>query len=212
MRITTGMMKMAHRRSGFSQKGSSLLNYVGKKGAAASRLNTMNANVVSVRSARMEKGNYDRLEKSADGLTSAMSALTAKVDSGSEYVVSEAASMVEKFNETLKNLRNASGVLNQFYYQNMKDISETNKNELGEIGITVAADGSLTLNKEKLASADGEKVGKLLGSKGDFAQRASLVASRAADNAGVNAESVSSRYNSKGSIANSYLNKYNLWG
>lgn len=211
MRITTGMMKMAHRRSGSTQKGSSLLNYVGKKGAATSRLNTMNASAASVRSARMEKGNYEKLEKSADGLTSAISALTAKVDSGSENLVSEAASMVEKFNETLRNLRNASGVLNQFYHQSMKDLSETNKNELGEIGITVAADGSLTLNKEKLVSADREQVGKLLGSKGDFAQRAGLVASRAADNAGVNAESVSSRYDSRGSIASSYLNKYNFW-
>ena len=212
MRITTGMMKIAHKRSGFSQKGSSLLNYVGKKGAATSRLSAMNASAASVRSARIEKGNYEKLEKSADGLTSALSALTAKVDKGSENVVSEAASMVEKFNETLKNLKNTSGVLNQFYYQSLKDISETNKDELGEIGIMVASDGSLTLNKEKLASADGEKVGKLLGSRGDFAQRASLVASRAADNAGVNAESVSSQYNAKGSVASSYLNKYNLWG
>lgn len=213
MRITTGMLKIAHKRSGFSsQKGSSLLNYVGKKGAATSRLNTMNASAVSVRSARMEKGNYDKLEKSADGLASAVSALTAKVDSGSENVVSEAASMVEKFNETLKNLRNASGVLNQFYYQSMKDISETNRNELEEIGITVASDGSLALNKEKLASADGEKVGKLLGSKGDFAQRAGFISSRVADNAGVNAESASSRYNSRGSVANSYLNKYDFRG
>lgn len=212
MRITTGMMKMAHRRSGSTQKGSSLLNYVGKKGSAASRLNAMNASATSVRSAKIEGANYDKLERSADGLTSAVSALAAKVDSGSENLVSEAASMVEKYNETLKNLKNASGTLNQFYHQNMKDIAETNRSGLEEIGITVAADGSLTLNKEKLAAADGEKVKKLLGSRGDFAQRASLVSSRVADNAGVNADSISSRYNGKGSIANSYLNRYNFWG
>ncbi len=211
MRITTGMLKIAHRRSGFSQKGSSLLNYVGKKGAAASRLSAMNASATSVRSARMERCNYERLEKSAEGLTSAMSALTAKVDGGSGNVVSEAASVVEKFNETLRDLKNSSGVLNQFYHQSMKDVSETNKSELAEIGITVSADGSLALNKEKLAAADREKIGKLLGSKGDFAQRAGFVASRAADNAGVNAESVSSRYDSRGSIANSYMSRYHFW-
>ena len=212
MRITTGMLKIAHRRSGFSQKGSSLMNYVGKKGVGTSRMQAMNASAISVRNARIEKGSYEKLEKSADGLTSALSALTEKVDSGSENLVSEASSMVEKFNETLRSLKNSSGVLNQFYYQSMKDISEANKSELEEIGITVAADGSLALNKEKLASADGEKVGKLLGSRGDFAQRASFVASRTADNAGVNAVSVSSRYNSRGSIANSYLSKYNFFG
>lgn len=211
MRITTGMLKIAHRRSGFSQKGSSLMNYVGKKGAGTSRMQEMNASAVSIRNAKIEKGNYEKLEKSADGLTTALSALTERVDGGSENVVSEAASVVDKFNETLKNLKGASGVLNQFYHQSLKDISETNKNELAEIGITVAADGSLTLNKEKLASADAEKVAKLLGSRGDFAQRASLVASRTADNAGANAVSLSSRYNSRGSIANSYLSKYNFW-
>lgn len=212
MRITTGMLKIAHRRSGFSQKGSSLLNYVGKKGAATSRMTSMSASAASVRSARIERGNYEKLEKSADGLTNAISALTAKVDSGSENVVSEAVSMVEKFNETLRNLKNSSGVLNQFYHQSMKDIAETNKNELAEIGITVSSDGSLALNKEKLAASDGEKIGRLLGSRGDFAQRAGIVASRAADNAGVNAESAFSQYNAKGSIANSYLNRYNFRG
>ena len=197
MRITTGMLKIAHRRSGFSQKGSSLLNYVGKKGAATSRMTSMSASAASVRSARIERGNYEKLEKSADGLTNAISALTAKVDSGSENVVSEAASIP---------------FLNQFYHQSMKDIAETNKNELAEIGITVSSDGSLALNKEKLAASDGEKIGRLLGSRGDFAQRAGIVASRAADNAGVNAESASSQYNAKGSIANSYLNRYNFRG
>ncbi len=94
----------------------------------------------------------------------------------------------------------------------MKEISGTNQNELEEIGITVSADGSLSLNRERLAGADKEKVGRLLGSNGDFAKRVSYVSSRVADNAEVNAQSISNRYNSKGSIASSYLNKYNFWG
>lgn len=210
MRITTGMMNLAHRRAGLSERGNSLLTYIGKKGQNGSRLNALNA--TNTRAARMERGSYEKLEKSADGLTDAVSGMAAGIDSGKEDVSSEVASMVERFNETLKNLKNSSGVLNQFYLQSMREISGTNQNELEEIGITVSADGSLSLNRERLAGANKEKVGKLLGSNGDFVQRVSHVSSRVADNAEVNAQSISSRYNSKGSIANSYLNKYNFWG
>lgn len=206
------MLKIAHRRLGFSKSGTSLLNYVGKKGAAASRMSALSAGAVNTRNARIEKSGYEKLEKSAYGLCGALSSLTVKADSEGENPADEAAVMVEKFNETLKNLRGSSGVLNQFYYQSLRDISETNKSGLEEIGITVSADGSLTLHKEKFAGADRDKVGKLLGSKGDFSQRTGLVASRTADNAQVNAFSASSRYNSRGSVDDSYLNKYNFWG
>lgn len=215
MRITTGMLKIAHKRSGFSKNGSSLLSYVGKKGGGTSRMIAMNAaggSAAGVRGARMEQSQYEKLAKSADGLTGAISGLAAKVDSGAEHLGSEAASVVDKFNEVLRNLKSSSGALNQFYHNSMKETSLTNRSELEEIGITVAADGTLALNKEKFEAADKEKIKKLLGTKGDFAQRISHVSGRAADNAGANANSVSSRYNAKGRVADSYLNRYNFRG
>lgn len=213
MRITTGMLHIAHKRSGFTQKGSSLLNYVGKKGAGTSRMNAMAAaNAASLGNVRLERGSYEKLEKSADGLTDAVSGLAEKVDGGDCDLGGAAASVVDRFNENLRNLKATPGVLNQFYYQSMKEISGTNRSELEEIGITVAADGTLALNKEKLAGADGEKVRELLGSGGVFAQRVRQVSSRVADNAGVNAASVSSQYTAKGRVANSYLNRYNFKG
>lgn len=216
MRITTGMLKIAHKRSGSIQKGSSLLNYVGKTGAGTSRMNAMaaaNARNMSVfGNMRLDKSNYEKLEKSADELTDAVSDLASKVDSGAEDVSGEAALAVDKFNENLKNLKVTPGVLNQFYYQSMKEISVANRSELEEIGISVAEDGTLTLNKQKLASADGKKVAKLLGSGGDFSLRVRQVSSRVADNAGVNAQTVSSRYTAKGRVADSYINRYNFRG
>ncbi len=215
MRITTGMLKIAHKR-GSVQKGSSLLNYVGKAGAGTSRMNAMAAansrNMSVFGNIKLDKSNYEKLEKSADELTDAVSDLASKVDSGTDDVSSEAELAVNKFNENLKNLKVSPGVLNQFYYQSMKEISVTNRSELEEIGISVAEDGTLTLNKQKLASADGKTVAKLLGSGGDFSLRVRQVSSRVADNAGVNAQTVSSRYTSKGRVTNSYLNRYNFRG
>ena len=120
--------------------------------------------------------------------------------------------MVSDFNSTLKYLRQNSGVLNEYYRQSLKETAATNKKELEEIGISVSNDGSLTLNQEKLAEADEDKVRKMLGTDSDFIKRINAVASRAADNARANAESVSSQYNAAGGLASSYLSKYNFRG
>lgn len=210
MRITKGMLNMTRRRASLQEKGSSLLNYVGQKGGAGARLKAMDA--TNVRTARLEGISYNRLEKSADGLTKVVSALTAKADDGSGDISGAVASMVEKYNETLKNLKNTTGVLNHFYWQSMREVAQTNQGGLAEIGIAVASDGSLSLDKGKLAGADAEKVKGLLGSKGDFAQRAGYLSSRVADNARANAASTNSRYNSRGSVADSYLSKFNFRG
>ncbi len=93
MRITTGMMNLAHRRAGLSESGNSLLTYIGKKGQNGSRLNALNA--TDTRAARMERGSYEKLEKSADRLTDAVSGMAAGIDSEKEDVSSEVASMVE---------------------------------------------------------------------------------------------------------------------
>ena len=115
--------------------------------------------------------------------------------------------MANSFNETLSELKGASGVLNQYYYQTMKETSTGNQNALAEIGITVAADGRLSVNREKLENADAEKVKKLLGSQGDFLKKVSFVATRVSENARASAASLSNTYNSRGDLSNSYLSR-----
>lgn len=83
---------------------------------------------------------------------------------------------------------------------------------MSEIGITVGKDGTLSLDKEKLEAADGETIKKVLGSSGDLAKRIKAIASRVADNAKVNMETVSNQYNSAGGMANSYLSRFNIRG
>ena len=214
-RTTTKMVNNSRRKAGIptNRKTSrnSLVNYLQKDGLGiSSRLVAKNAN--SIQSNITERSNAAKLQSSSSLLQQQTQLLGEKVDQGSSTITSTATSVVDKFNETMKNLRNSSGALNDYYLQSMKEIAVTNKKALAEIGITVGADGSLALDKDKFESVEGEKIKALLGSEGVFVKRVGIVASRVADNATASVESASSRYNSSGNLSNSYLSKYNYRG
>ena len=205
-RMTTQMLNSRKRKTGLSSaKNSNLSSKLG-----SSRLNTLNAQ--SSQNAKLARIGYERLQKSANALVQGAKLIGEKVDMGASDVSTAAEDLVKNYNETMKYLKESSGVLNDYYRQSLKETVFTNRTELEEIGFTVGNDGSLALNKEKLAAADEEKVKRLLGASGDLTRRVSAVASRAADNARVNAENVSSKYTASGSLASSYLSKYNFWG
>ena len=214
-RTTTKMVNNSRRKAGLvtNRKSSrnSLVNFLQKDGLGInSRWGAMNAE--SIQANRTEKNNAARLHGSATMLQQEIKMLGEKVDSGSKTISSTAASMVDQYNDTLKNLKKSSGVLNDYYLQSMKEVAKTNKGALSEIGIALSADGSLSLDKEKLESVDEEKVKKLLGTEGVFVKRIGIVTSRVVDNAMASVESASSRYNSSGNLMNSYLSKYNFRG
>ena len=204
--MTTQMLNNRKRKTGLnSSKNSILSNRLG-----SSRLNALNAQ--NSQSARLARIGYEKLQKSSDSLAYEARLLGEKVDTGAGDVGAAAESMVKNYNETMKYLRESSGMLNDFYRQSLKETVLSNRTELQDIGFTVGADGSLALNREKLAAAEVEKVKRLLGGSGDLVKRIDAVASRAADNARVNAENASSRYNATGGLAGSYLSRYNFRG
>lgn len=210
-RTTTQMLSNSRRRAGLNTRRASILGNSQKSGTGtASRLNALRAN--TIQSTKNARAGYERLQKSATSLTEQMALLAEKTNDAAKDISSTTANMVEDFNATLKYLQQNSSVLNDYYRQSMKEMTASNKSELSEIGISVGADGSLSLNKSKLDEADREKVKKILGAESDFAKRVNAVASRVADNARVNVETSSSQYNSAGSIANSYFSKYNFRG
>lgn len=210
-RTTTQMVNNSRRRAGLTARRSSLLksNQSSRTGAF-SRLDAMNAN--SVQSSRLARIGFEKLQKSATSLMDQMALLSEKADDGKKDMGETAANVVEDFNDTLKYLQDNSSILNDYYRQSMKEIASSNKTELSEIGITVGKDGTLSLDKEKLEAADGETIKKVLGSSGDLAKRIKAIASRVADNAKVNMETVSNQYNSAGGMANSYLSRFNIRG
>lgn len=213
-RATTQMVSMSKRRAGLSSRRSSMLSSVRNKRSGiqtgSSWMDVMNAN--SVQSTRLARGSHERLQKASSSLVEQTGLLAEKADAGEKGLTDTASKVVTEFNDTLKCLKQASGVLNDYYRQSMKETVMGQKRELEAIGITVGTDGSLSLNKEKLAEADGEKVKTLLGTSSIFAKRVNAVASRAADNARASAESVSSRYTASGGLASSYLSRYNFRG
>lgn len=213
-RITSQRLRASKQKAGGSTRSGSLLSRLGKL-RSTSRLSSLNA--VSSRSAQLQKSGYAKLEKAADSLTDAAAKMMDKAESG-EALGAEAQKLVSGFNDTLKLLKQSEGVLNEYYYRSMKELSMGNKNALEKIGITVATDGSLSLNAKKLESANDEELKKLLGANGDFAKRAGFLASRVSDNAAASGQSISGRYNSKGNYVdsgnyvNSLLSRYNMRG
>ena len=211
-RTTTQMLNNSRRKTMISSsRRNALLSAASNQNAGLknTRMGMMNAN--SVLSARLLRSNYQKLERSATSLTE-QTKLLAEKGGDPAKLTGTAANVVKHFNDTLDGLKQSSGILNEYYRQTMKEIAVTNKSVLAEIGIAVKADGSLSLNKDKLAAADQEKVKKVLGADSDFAKRLDAVASRAADNAKAGAASASSKYNSSGNLANSYLSRYNFRG
>lgn len=212
IRMTTGMLNRNH-GSGLIGSRKSLLSYVQQNRAGGSaRLSAMGSMAGNSALKRAEMAEYEKLGTAADNLTDRAAQLAARVDKGSTEVTAQVESLLDAYNNAVEKVGNASGVLNNYYHQMLKQTFSDNREELAEIGITMGSNGSLTLDKEKLQKADGEILKKLLGSDGNFSKRAGYVASRISDNAQANAGNLSNRYNSAGNITNSYLSRYNLRG
>lgn len=212
-RTTTQMLNNSRRRTGLSARRSPLLSAARKQGAGlnSTRLGSM-MNISDVQNARLQRSNYQKLEKASSSLVEQTKLLAEKADTGGKDMSGTAANVVKHYNDTLDGLKKSSGILNDYYRQAMKEIAFTNKSGLEEIGIMVRTDGTLFLDKDKLAGADAEKVKEVLGASGDFAKRMDTVASRAADNARAGAQSAASQYTSTGGLASSYLSRYNFRG
>lgn len=207
IRVTPRMVDNSRRKAGLSS-GSSLLDYVNGKGqGGSSRISALKAQ--NSRASRAVQSSYEQLEDVSGKLTKQAELLAKKVDDKEAKFVDQAVELADRFNETLKGLKQAGGALNQYYHQTLRDVAFDDQKALEEIGITVASDGTLSVNRDKLGAADREKVGKLLGSEGDFQKRVGIVASRVYDNAQSSVESASSRYTSRGDITSSYLSRIN---
>lgn len=217
MRITTGMLNR-HNGGGLISSRKSLLSYVqSSKAGGSSRLSAMSANggktgsVASAALARYTKSGYEKLERSADSLEKQSGSLGEKADQGM-VSAADVESLLASYNDTLKNLYQCDGSLNNFYRQTLKQAATDNLNALREIGINYGTDGSLSLNQSTFGKADAETIKAALGSGAGFMKRLGIVASRVSDNASANSQTASSRYNAGGDISSSYFSRYNFLG
>ncbi len=104
-------------------------------------------------------------------------------------VTDEVSALIVEYNDMMAGMTDAGSKVNEIYISQMKGYFQNAQKQLAELGITENTSGKLTLDKEKLASADVAKIKEVLGKKGtfidDIGKRAENVLSNAETNLAV---------------------------
>lgn len=226
MRITTQMLNETARKSGLPITCNTLLNQINGGNTGNSLLNALNhKNSKNSVFQDVEKTNhygYEKLEKTTDKLLRQVEKFTAKdkdsifdkvsEDGDNQELYTGVECLVKHYNSTLEALQSASGTLNSYYYQMLREAATENKEALSDIGITVSKKGALELDKDKLKNADIKSIKEVLGSSGTFSTKTEFLATRILDNAEANRNMTSNQYNATGNIYSARLNRYDVWG
>lgn len=156
MRITTQMLNRSAQKAGLPTNRKSLLNYINGNNSNVSLANALSKTNRAADATK--KSDYEKLEKSADQTAASIDKL---LSAGSENVTAtDLQTFVDKYNELLKNLGKSSDTLNLFYAQTAKDTVKEYKQELSELGITVAKDGMLSFSKAVFEKFQAEQTAK----------------------------------------------------
>lgn len=221
MRITTQMLNESLKEAGVHYQRSTLLDYVnGKK--SGSTLQEVLSNSKSNSENAVKKKGYQQAELGAGGLLEVLQKMKktgtdnvfdkAKESGDTTELLDEIESLVENYNNTLKAMKGMTGTLDTFYNKKLKEAVTDNRELLAKVGITVASDGSLTINKDKLVAADVESLEKLFGADGVLGEKLSYVANKIGENARANLENISNQYNAKGNAYSASKSKYDFLG
>ena len=168
MRITNQMLANSAAKSGISLHGTSLLNILNHK-SSSGLLGSIGNNTSTSASKILKKSNYSKLEDLSENLNKYASKLTdsakdsiydkAKEGGNAKDILSDISKMIEGYNATMKQLKITGGTMNEFYRQQLKEISTGSKEALKGIGITQEKDGSLAVNEKTLQNADADERG-----------------------------------------------------
>ena len=209
MRITTQMLNESARQSGLPINRTSLLDYLKKDGKSNPLLETLNMNKGTVLDVA-KKNNYEKLDKEADKLTHSAQTLLqtddsslfeqAKVSGDNQKIYDSIENLFSSYNGTLKALRATSNTMNDFYRQMLVETPEEAKESLASVGITFSKDGTATVNMEMVKATDMDMLEGLFGRNSDFVTKVEFLSTRISDNAEANVESLSSAYNSSGTM------------
>lgn len=216
MRISTRMLNESARRAGMPANSHSLLNYVKANNNTAAKTQADNTLNKSKRAA------YEKQEKSAEELNAQLQKLIAegkdnlfeKAESSGDTgeICKEVEKMVEKYNQLLSNMKNSTGILDNFYKKSLTGLTEDNKALLKELGITISRDGTMKVDKNQLKGASLDTLKKAFSKDGTIASKMAAISSGIASLAKANLQSASDSYLPNGNTKNSYSsNKYDFW-
>lgn len=174
----------------------------GKSNALAEALKKKNAGKNSLSEAdQSQKEAYTVVKKTAENIKKRAERLLSwpekSIDEMTEEekttykknVTEEISSLIAEYNDMMAGMTDAGGKVNEIYISQMKGYFQNAQKQLAELGITENLNGKLTLDKEKLASADVAAIKETLGKKGtfidDIGKRAENVLSNAETNLAV---------------------------
>ena len=206
MRVTTQMLNESARRAGLPINHSSLMEHMGENGK-----NTLLDALDRKKSTAIDTENkkkYEMLGKTAEKLVSSSDTLLQEGEKGLFAQVKESGDKQKlhdsirtfwaDYNSGIKDLRDVAGTMNDFYRQMLVEALADAKEELAKIGVSFAKDGTVSVDMDKLKSADTESLEKLFGSKSEVVSKVKFIASRISNNAEASVKSYSSGYSSKG--------------
>ncbi len=221
MRVTSQMLNQNMSKAGVSLQHHSLLDYMRDQNGAGSLFNVMNSKAGTAVSS-VKLGKYEDLSKAADKLISHADKLSddkkdsvmskAKESGDTSELYKEAEALVESYNDMLSAMKYTPGTLNTFYRNSLNELTEENKEELAEIGITVESNGELSIDKSKFNAASMEKLEKIFGGSNSFLKKLSYTAAHIGDNAAANLDNSSSSYLPGGKSTSGYTSKYDYKG
>lgn len=222
MRITTQMLNESARKAGLPVNNTSLLNYINNKGEGNSLIDALNKKKETAVTAT-QKSNYEKLNKEAEQLTQAAEELLKdgenslfeqeKTSGDNQKVYDSIEKLFSSYNSTLKELKNNSNTLNDFYRKMLAESTTEKEDLLAGIGITFAKDGTAKVDMEKVKASNIETLEEVLGKESELVSKMNFISTAISDNAKANIKSLNSTYNASGNMYSAInSSKYNLWG
>ncbi len=211
MRVTTKMVDTSAAQTGLGIHTASLANYVktDSDDSIAQLLESkLGNNSVKATST------YKKLEKSAEALKDAASKLSsdgtdnvytkATADQDTSGITDTVKTLVDNYNSVLKTLKSSPSTLNNFYRTELKSAASDNISKLKNAGLTIAKDGSISIDEDKLKSADVETLQNAFGSSSDFTEKVTYIAEHVSENAAAGVKSSSTTYSADGLLSSVY--------
>lgn len=225
MRVTTQMLNESARKAGLPIHDKSLLNYINQGNKGNDLLNALSSKGNGKQNAvsnRLQKSNFEKTEKQAEGLEEKAAVFLdkennifdkAKESGDNKELLKSVKDMVSAYNDMVQTLSKETGAMSRLYLETLKGAAKENTEAFKKIGINISKDGKLEIDDEKLAAAGIDDLETVFGSGGKFTPRVSFVAGRAADNAAANLESISNQYTSDGNAYTAaLLNRFDSKG
>ena len=219
MRVTTNMVNDAAKRAGLPILNQSLLdNLNGSKATQGADdqtlLKALSKNDTGI-SGKMSK-TYEELGKSAKGLEDCLEKLTgskgedmlekARASGSKEELYRTVKELAQYYNDTMDRLSKTSSKLDRFYREGMADVINENKDLLESVGISLSADGHLSVDESKFKGADVERLEQVFGSGKEWKDKLLFLADRVSNNAAIYQESLVNQYGMDGNSFAAYTN------